>query len=363
VIITDRPFLTFAIPTWNRAKEVEISARSIAEQIKESGRDDIQILIQDDASSDGTKEVIESLRTEFPFIRATLREERSDYSAAFRDLFRSCESDWVWTFGDDDFLEPGSLQTLLKTLEENPELEFIHCAETPRCAGTNALYKGKLLRLCNMFGWLEMTGFITCNIVKGSKLKEAAASPRWDLYAKSSFVQSCALLEVLKDSPSALMDSPLVRTQSADQTEDCIKRWQADKIGERYLKIVDAMQVMYDVGILTEKVKRAFFRYHQYHFWDRHMVYFVTDYTGQGMIRPPDMWFPLVKMTEFLEDEQFAKSLAGDIETVRGMITLHQFLVANCENINLGIEDVYNRHIESIYPWAYVIPREAIVDK
>ncbi len=356
---TTKPFLIFAIPTWNRQREVEICVRSIAEQVKAQIRH-VTILVSDDASTDGTKASVEALQAEFPgIIEYRCNEIRSDYSEAFRSLFRAANGEWVWTFGDDDMLLPGALDRILPVLNESG-CEFIHCVERGRESGSNKMFKGKLLPLCNNFGWLDMTGFITGNIVRGDKLWRAAESPRWKLYAKSAFVQSCVLLEVLKDSEAALLDVPLVATQNTTQTQECVDRWAADKIGERYMKVADCIEAMYEDGILTHKLKRAFFRYQNYHLWDRHMTYFIDDYLSKGLMRPHFQWATQSKLADFLDDEVFAKGLVDQIESVRGLITLHGYMGANLNSIRSEIEDVAKQQAESVYPWSYVVPREAV---
>jgi glycosyltransferase involved in cell wall biosynthesis len=354
---TTKPFLTFAIPTWNRQREVEVCIRSIAEQTKHQIRR-ITILVQDDASTDGTKESVEALQKEFPeLIDYRRREVRTDYADAFRDLFLAPDAEWVWTFGDDDMLLPGALDVMMKTITDT-DCEFIHCAERGREAGSRKHYRGKLLQLCNTFGWLDMTGFITCNVVRGDRLRDAARSPRWPKYAKSAFVQSCALLEVLKDAQCSLMDVPLVATQNETQTQECVDRWAADKIGERYMLVADCIEKMFDDGILTEKLRFAFFRYQNYHLWDRHITYFVDDYLTKGMLRPAEHWSTQSRLSQFVGNVDGEVDLGTQIEGVRAMLMLHAYLSSNLEGVRQEIQALSEKFGQSVYPWAYVVPVE-----
>lgn len=334
--------------------------RSIIAQINAVGREDISILVSDAASIDATKETVIRLQIEFPDrIAYRCNEVHGDYSDSFQRMWGALDAEWVWTFGDDDQLEPGGLETILKLLPDC-DYEFIHVAEKGRYSGTNGLYKGTLLSLCNTFGWLEMTGFISCNITRGDALVECSISGNWKRYAKSSFVQSCALLEVLKDAPAALWDVPLVSTQNAQQTQACVDRWEADKIGERYLWIVDALELMFDTGILTKKFKRAFFRYQNLHFWDRHIVYFTYDYIQNGVLNPSFRWDALCRLCKFIEDPIHSEAALSALETSRNMIALHSYLNTEAESIKDAIGGLHKHHNESSYPWGYVIPKEAI---
>lgn len=356
---TTKPFLTFAIPTWNRQLEVTVCVESIARQIKAQVRN-VNIIVQDDCSTDQTKAAIEDLQKQYPgMIEYRCTAQRTDYSAAFRSLFQAPQSEWTWTFGDDDRLEPDALDRMLAVLSST-DCEFIHCAEKGRESGSGKMYRGKLLNLCNSFGWLDMTGFITCNVVRSERLLEASMSPRWRQYAKSAFVQSCALLEVLKDCQSAYMDLPLVSTQNASQTQECIDRWAADKIGERYTLVADCLEAMFEDGVLTNKLNRRFFRYQNYHLWDRHITYFIHDYISQGLLNPPARWESQARLAQFLEDEPFAEALVKEIDMVRNLITVHSFMAANVDSLKSEIEAVSARRGDSCYPWGYVIPPELV---
>ncbi len=356
-----RPLLLFAVPSYQRPAELYVCVKSIAEQVKECSNHSIAIFIQDEHPTDGTRETIAKLASEYPdLIEATeVNSEWRDYSSSFKTMWASVDADWVWTFGDDDQLEPGALETILKLLPDT-ELEFIHVAEKGRYSGTNGLYKGTLLSLCNTFGWLEMTGFITCNITRGDALRECAESPHWKRYSKSSFVQSCALLEVLKDAPAALWDVPLVSTQNAQQTQACVDRWESDKIGERYLWIVDALELMFEEGILTKKFKRAFFRYQNLSFFDRHIVYFTYDYVQNKCVNPSFRWDALCRLCKFIENEKHAEQALSALETSRNLIALHSYLSTEADSILDAIGGLHKQHNESSYPWGYVIPKEAI---
>lgn len=348
-------FLQFAIPTWNRQREVEICIRSIAEQIKASIRS-VTILVQDDCSTDETAEVVKRLQVEYPdIIEYRCTENRTDYSAAFKSLFTAPSAEWVWTFGDDDQLEPGALDRILPVLTET-DVQFVHCVEKGRESGSNRMFRGKLLALCNSFGFLDMTGFITGNIVRCNRLHQAAATPRWNLYAKSAFVQSCALLEELKDDECALLDVPLIKTQNAMQTQESIDRWAADKIGERYLMVADCIEAMFSEGILSKKVRPVFFRYTDYHLWNRHVTYFVDDYLKHGRIQPHIAWAPNIKMAAFIDDEELAGAVSSSIDGLQSLIMLHAYLSANLDGIKNEIQTLTEVHGKNVYPWSIVIP-------
>ena len=346
--------ITFAIPTYNRASRLETCIRSIADQVTD---DRVRILVSDDASTDDTPQVLERLEAEYPCLAYYRRDTRGGYDGNFRDLYTRADlavTEWTWMFGDDDMLRPGAVAFMLSHLETTPA-QFIHVAELKRTSGTNHLIHGTLLHLCNTFGWIEMTGFITCNVVRSKHLIQAFQSPRWRTYAKSAFAQSCVLLEQLRDEPCAFMDIPLVESQDEEQTPETAERWKADRIGERYLLIADALELMYEDGILTRKVKAAFFRYLIYGMWDRFLTSFIVDYLDHQYLWTDDAWHRTIKMASFVEPEEDAEAIIRDIEAARGLSTLHNYLAKDLAGIADELKRIFDRHVSAIYPYTYML--------
>jgi glycosyltransferase involved in cell wall biosynthesis len=317
----------------------------------------VRILVSDDASTDETPQVLERLAAEYPCLSHYRRETRGGYDGNFRDLFtrqKLTDTEWTWMFGDDDMLRPGAISFMLKHLETTPA-QFIHVAEMKRTSGTNHLIHGSMLDLCNTFGWIEMTGFITCNVVRSQQLVKAFDTPRWRTYAKSAFAQSCVLLEQLRDEPCAFMDIPLVESQDAEQTAETGERWKADHIGERYLLIADALEVMYEDGILTKKVKPAFFRYLIYGMWDRFLTSFIVDYLDHQYLWTDAAWHRTIKMASFVTPAEEADRIIRDIEAARGLSTLHNYLAKELNGIADELRRIFERHNTAIYPYTYML--------
>lgn len=351
------PFLTFVIPTWNRPEHLERSVSSIASQVMPEDIGRVSIIIIDDASEDETKRAIAKLQEKWPFVTSQTRERHTDYSDVFLDMFRAgAGSEWVWTFGDDDLLQPNALNFMLERLSgAPPELAFMHIAEAKRASGTNNVYSASsLFDLCNTFGWIEMTGFITGNITRGDRLRQAADTVHWDVYAKSAFVQSCALLEELVNDHCAFLDIPLITSQEMEQTQETMERWGEQKISERYLNVVDALGVMYDRRILLKKVDRKFFRYLVYHMWDRYITHFISDYINHKILWNEEAWGRVLRFPTYLADVEYAQQITADAEAARGMMTLALYMAKNLDGINEEIVDVFRRRNEQIYPYSFV---------
>lgn len=347
--------ITFVIPTNNRPRELNIAVKSIADQIAKLTCDTkVSIVVLDNGSEESTKNVID--RFTHDFIEYRRFDDNQDYSVAFHRMMTACpDSDWVWTFGDDDYLRDGSLEFIIKQLKDAPdELKFIHVAEITRWSKANSVYRGEFIDICRNIGWLEMTGFITGNLCRGEFLNKAAQTPRWKEYAKSAFVHSLALLETMQHEQAMFLDIPCVQTQSREQTHECIQKWVEARIPERYLFVSTSIERMYDDGVLTEKLPPKFFRYLNYHLWDRFMTHFGGDYLNHGQMWIEDSWANVIRFARFLDDDEVSKSIVDDVEAMRGMIGVHFYMQKNLDGLRNEIQSIALRRGEGVYPYSYL---------
>lgn len=356
--------LAFVIPTWNRPKPLERCVESIASQI-EPGMD-AKIIVLDDGSDDpGVDAVMDRMQVKYDAIEYRKRDEHGDYARSFRYAFQAApEAEWVWTFGDDDQLRDNALAFMLnEILPGMQEVQFFHIAEKGRESGANVkIVADTLYDLCCTFGWIDMTGFLTGNVTRGHWLAKAAETRYWNSYAKSAFVQSCAILEALKDQPAAFLDIPLVRTQdrSEEQKQAGVAQWIAGNTGERYVYVIDAIELMFENGILTKKLPAKFFRYINYHLWDRFIVDYTQCYAGSKALWPDDVWGRVSRFARFLADENLALQIMKDAEETRALATLSLYLQKNQELLHNQLVDLATKHSAAIYPYQFMEQAERV---
>lgn len=292
--------LEFAIPTWKRPQSLRTSACSILEQ-------GCPLVVSYHLCDVETHPVIEELKTKYPTLMRGVAAEigaNPDYADSFRQIFRVPEAKYTWLFGDDDVLVPGAV-ALMTPLLERGEFDFIHVSEAVRSANTRALIKGKLIDLCKQIGWIDMTGFISCNIIRTTKLNDACELKSWPIYAKNAFVHCCALLEVLYDSDCAFYDMALVDSMLIRNEDETNIRWAEGQVGLRYHYIDEALMDMRERGVIKGDLTPKFFRYHTYHLWDRFLTHIVTDYNqSQNFVLTDyldDLLTRCVNLTTFLD--------------------------------------------------------------
>ena len=57
--------LTISIPTYNRAQELEVLLSEILSQVRDVSQADVNVLVSDNASTDGTVRMVDSMRQKF----------------------------------------------------------------------------------------------------------------------------------------------------------------------------------------------------------------------------------------------------------------------------------------------------------
>lgn len=119
-----RPSITVCVATYNQRSFIETCLRSILDQIVDA---DVRVLVGDDASSDGTSEIIAGLTTEYGSRLQHLR--RNPNLGAFanmRDLLGRAEGDLIARVDGDDYWLPGKLARQVAYLEENPQCTAVY---------------------------------------------------------------------------------------------------------------------------------------------------------------------------------------------------------------------------------------------
>jgi glycosyltransferase involved in cell wall biosynthesis len=114
---TEAPVISVIIPTYNRASLLERSLESLTEQTLP--RDDFEVVVVDDGSSDWTRTVCTKLADQLPL--RYFRIENSGISAAKNLGVFASRAPLLLFFDDDDVADPGLLEAHLETHREHPD--------------------------------------------------------------------------------------------------------------------------------------------------------------------------------------------------------------------------------------------------
>jgi glycosyltransferase involved in cell wall biosynthesis len=114
--------LSVVIPTYNRR---ELVLRAVQSVLAQDADADTQILVVDDASSDGTVESLHERYAGDPRVQVLACAERRHASAARNFGFAHARGDLVCFLDSDDYWLPGTLAAIRRVFRQIPQLAFV----------------------------------------------------------------------------------------------------------------------------------------------------------------------------------------------------------------------------------------------
>ncbi len=119
------PRLSICIATLNRARFL----KEMLDGILDQASDEVEVVIVDGASSDGTEEVVHGLQRRFPCIRYIRREKAMGVDRDFDYAVQHAIGEYCWVLCDDDVLKPGAVAKVLSRHEGST----VFLSSTPTC--------------------------------------------------------------------------------------------------------------------------------------------------------------------------------------------------------------------------------------
>jgi len=115
------PMVTVAIPTYERATQLRRAIESVLAQDHEP----IELIISDNASTDGTRQLCEDYVSRHPSIRYVRHSSNVGPTPNFESLRPLARGDYFMFLGDDDWIDPGYVSACVETLESEPGLSLV----------------------------------------------------------------------------------------------------------------------------------------------------------------------------------------------------------------------------------------------
>ena len=116
------PNLSICIATLNRARFLKETLVSILSQTN----DEVEVIIVDGASSDGTDVVVHALQERFPCIRYIRREKAMGVDRDFDAAVQHASGEYCWLLCDDDLLKPGAIAKVLSETQRKYSLLVVN---------------------------------------------------------------------------------------------------------------------------------------------------------------------------------------------------------------------------------------------
>jgi glycosyltransferase involved in cell wall biosynthesis len=115
------PLVTVGIPTYNRVDRLPRAVESVLAQDYAS----IELLIADNASTDGTAEYVDEICAAHPHARSLRSATNVGATANFNRVRRAAAGEYFMWLGDDDWLDPDYVSTCVRELRDDPELVLV----------------------------------------------------------------------------------------------------------------------------------------------------------------------------------------------------------------------------------------------
>jgi glycosyltransferase involved in cell wall biosynthesis len=112
--------LSICIPTYNRLAELKTNLNFVLPQVAASPAGSVEIVIVNNASTDGTTEFIETLPGQYPFIRVFHNSTNLGFDGNTAKCIEYAAGEYAALLSDDDFYLEGQVKNILKIIAQQP---------------------------------------------------------------------------------------------------------------------------------------------------------------------------------------------------------------------------------------------------
>lgn len=119
-------FISIAIPTFNRRSRLIACLEMFAKEVKEFKIENFEIVVSDNASTDGTEEMVHQWQLANPAIKSIYFKNEKNYGvdANCHLAIERSKGHFVWLFGDDDKIIKGALRRVCNELLGHTDVCF-----------------------------------------------------------------------------------------------------------------------------------------------------------------------------------------------------------------------------------------------
>ncbi len=220
--------LTIGIPTYNGALRIRETIDSIAPQMGP----DCEILVSDNASGDTTQEVVLELSKKYPGLISYHRNDKNlGFDGNLNAIFDHALGRYVWLFGDDDVLNPGSVLAVRPLLEKDLDYIFVnysHCEHDLSIRQIRSSWFHRLSSPVDISSVIALVGTDIC-FVSAHIFKRSAWSKDAEHFIGKGYlhVEKCLSLAALPKARAWALSFPLVLRREG--TSANALEWQKDR--------------------------------------------------------------------------------------------------------------------------------------
>lgn len=323
-------FLTIAIPTYNRAQDLLLLLQSIQSEFPLAAEAEIEVLVISNASTDETDEIAARFAPGIPGFRYVKNDTNIGMVANFVKCLSESSGRYTWMIGDDEFLEPGGLHTVLASIRgySDKSLYIFNYSSEPFPAGDCYLksVNGQLLAtreqstmdFVREHGWLWSLGNLGMVVVETAKVTAVDPAP----HTGSAFVQAGWYLEALHGEPMAFINTAVFRTRIRSQTVNK-ERWFTDGTAASFPGIVQSLDRFVQLEITQRQVPMMFLNTcssDRLAIWNIFLTP-IIERLGAGNFQVADIeWATMFSLIERVAEPQLRESMAAYLNVLRRSI-------------------------------------------
>ena len=118
--------LTVGIPTWNGESTIKTTIRSVLRCIPDNARDRVEIIVSDNASTDGTAAMVKPcVSKSAPTVTYHVNQTNLGFDRNVDKVMRLARGKFVWLLSDDDELAPGAIEKVISVVSKYPQVAAV----------------------------------------------------------------------------------------------------------------------------------------------------------------------------------------------------------------------------------------------
>ena len=225
---SERPLLSFAIPTYNRAKCLDRLLGVLLNQLQSESR--VELIVSDNASMDNTSAVVEDYKQRGLSIRYLRNESNRGADFNILQCYEQAAGKYVWVFGDDDVIAPGTLKRVLDALAS--QLYDLVCIRAYSFEGEYVLHKNfttapdlDIARVEDLARHLHVFFTFISGIIVNKELISSVTHRPFDSLLETNLIQLGPYYTVLNHHRrSLLIRDPLIAAMGNNHVEYALYR-------------------------------------------------------------------------------------------------------------------------------------------
>jgi glycosyltransferase involved in cell wall biosynthesis len=240
--------LTIAIPTYNRAKILDLSLSLLLPQIDQF-REDIEFIISDNNSSDNTQIIIRKNMELFPniFFINNIQPVNTGYYGNFKSCRNLSNGKYFWLLSDNEHLNNGILTFLIETIKKNQNIGAFYF-ETSDVNSSDCSYE--IIKAAKFFA--SETAYRITLISSVVMLNDK----KYDDYILSKYKENLFLgflflcNSLVVNSNIYILNKKIFNSYPTKVTFNVFSAWSKD--------ILECIEYMLEINILNSKTKDKF---------------------------------------------------------------------------------------------------------